>query len=296
MTELLAWLAELDEKTSGVLMIVLGVIATFVITWIVVRIVNRFFRQIAKKMEAKDKDASLTYVNFIRYLVIAIIYFVGILAAIGQVPQLKTIMTSALASTGIAAIVIGLAAQETLSNLVSGFIILAFKPFKVGDTVQYIDKKVVGVVEEISLRHTVIRTYENKRVLIPNGLVNKEVIENADYRSDRVSFFLDVDISFDSDVRLAMELIAQLVEAHPDFIDPRTPEQISENTPKVTVRISGFGHSSVSLRAIVFARDIGTTFSMKSDLYFNMLRAFQNNGIVIPYQTFRVEADDAERQ
>ena len=96
------------------------------------------------------------------------------------------------------AVVAGLAAQEALGSVVSGMMILAFKPFKMGDVVRYVDNDITGTVEEITLHHTAVRTFENKRVIIPNSKMNSAIIENADYADSKVCVFLTVGITYES--------------------------------------------------------------------------------------------------
>ena len=85
--------------------------------------------------------------------------------------------------------------QEALGSIVSGMMILAFKPFVIGDVVRCVDNDISGVVEEITLHHTAIRTYENKRVIVPNSVMNNSIIENADYGDSRVCAFLEIGVT-----------------------------------------------------------------------------------------------------
>ena len=84
--------------------------------------------------------------------------------------------------------------------------------------VRCVDNNITGRVEEITLRHTAIRTYENKRLIIPNSVMNSSIIENADYQDSRVCTFLEIGVTYESDIARAKELLADVVARQPDFM------------------------------------------------------------------------------
>jgi small conductance mechanosensitive channel len=90
------------------------------------------------------------------------------MAAISQVHLLKPVSNSLLAGAGLVTVALSFAAQNALSNIISGFFIVLFKPFGINDRLRF-KETVTGVVEDITLRHTIIRDGENKRVIIPNS-------------------------------------------------------------------------------------------------------------------------------
>jgi small conductance mechanosensitive channel len=81
---------------------------------------------------------------------------------------------------GLVTVALSFAAQNALSNIISGFFIVLFRPFGINDRLRF-KETVTGVVEDITLRHTIIRDGENKRVIIPNTLINNEVVVNYDF-------------------------------------------------------------------------------------------------------------------
>ena len=135
-----------------------------------------------------------------------------------------------------------------LSNIISGVFIVLFKPFRVND--RLLVKGLSGTVEDITLRHTVIRDYENKRILIPNAVISDEVIVNSDFLEDKICKWIDVRISYDSDIDKAKAIIREEVENHPLHLDVRTPEQLKEGVANVIVRVILLGEYSVDLRAL----------------------------------------------
>lgn len=188
-----------------------------------------------------------------------------------------------LAAGGILAVIGGLAAQEALGSVVSGLMILAFKPFVIGDVVRCVDTNISGVIEEITLRHTAIRTYENKRVIVPNSVMNSAIVENADYADSRVCVFLEVGVTYESNVQLAKQLLAETVAAQPDYLDVRTPDQKAEGVPEVQVVVLALADSAVTLRASLWARDNATAFSLKCAVQEEILQVYERAGVEIAY-------------
>jgi len=150
-------------------------IALFVLA-ISLRVVTVLFRRAERRMAGEDRD--VTNLRYLRYTVKAIIYAICLTAALRHVPGMGSLLQSLLAGSGILAIVIGLASQQALGNIISGVLLLVFRPFQVGDTIRYPAENATGVVEQIGVRHTTVRTGEGKRLLIPNSLMNSNVVEN----------------------------------------------------------------------------------------------------------------------
>jgi small conductance mechanosensitive channel len=238
-------------------------------------------RFIQKKIDKATMDT--TQLNFVKHVLAGTIYLLGFILIIFQIDYLKTTAISILASSGIMAVIIGLASQQTIANVISGLFISLFKPFRIGDRIRFIDRKAEGIVEDITLRHTVVRTYENKHIIIPNNIMNNELIENANIVENKICTFFDVRISFDSDVDKAMLIIKEEVLAHKDYADFRSKEEIEAGGEPVQVKVIGFGESSLNLRAWIWAKDQGTGFNMNCDLYKRIKERFDQEGIEIPY-------------
>lgn len=198
-----------------------------------------------------------------------------------QFTALKEIVKTLLTGGGVLALVLGLAAQEAVGNLVSGMMILFFKPFKVGDLIKT-NNGLVGTVLDISLRHTVIKTYENTQIMIPNSEINKATLENvtaADFKGD----FLILQISYESDLDLAISIIAEEIMKHADFLDLRSAAEKAEGIPAVKVRCTNFLDSGIELKAALQSRSSAVGYAMLSDLRISIKKRFDEAGIVIPY-------------
>lgn len=226
------------------------------------KLIGNAMNRIANRQ--KDRGHK-TVTSFLRYLLIVLVYFTGIALIASLFPKLNDTITKVLAAGGVVAVVGGLAAQEALGRLVGGIMILFCKPFSIGDTICYFDGNVTGVVEEITLNHTVIRTGENKCVIVPNNKASGAVIENANYNDARVCVYLDLKVAADTNLSLAKQCILHAVLAHPLFLDVRTQVQKQNGEDAVQIRVSEIASDGIALRAYVWAANGGDAGVLKSD-------------------------------
>ncbi|MEM1121242.1 MAG: mechanosensitive ion channel family protein [Bacteroidota bacterium] len=268
---------ELLAKFQYLIVAVLIIIATFVVAYLV----KRFFKRIIKRSAEVLQSDTTTY-QFVQHVAVGAVYLVGFSLAIYTVPALRTVASSLLAGAGILAVAVGFAAQNALSNVIGGLFIIIFKPFRIGDRLVIRDT-MSGVVEDISIRHTVIRNFENRRIIIPNSIISNEIIVNSDFIDDKICRWIDVGISYGSDIDLAKSIVADEVGKHPLFVDPRTEEQKEKGTPMVTVRVLTLGESSVNLRAWAWAKDTADAFVLNCDLLESIKKRFDREGVEIPF-------------
>lgn len=224
---------------------------------------------------------------FMNSIIHSIIYVVGIIWAVSIVPELNRLSTTLLAGSGIVALVVSLSAQESFSNIVSGLFISLFRPFNVGDRIKLVSSGVVGYVESISLRHTIIKTLTNTRITVPNSIMNKEIIENSNLIDNIASYYVDVSISYESDVDRARAIMAEIVGSHPLYVDVR--KNLSEE--KVPVLMRAFESSGIALRARVWTKTVDDNFKACSDIRIEILKRFRKEGIEIPYTKVKLVED-----
>lgn len=252
-------------------------ILTVIVNMLFVRVFNRFIRR-----RTDDMHNDPTNYKFLRHAIVALIYVVGVSAAIYSIPALRTLASSLLAGAGILAVAIGFASQQALSNMVSGIFIIMFKPFRVNDRIT-IQSSISGVVEDISLRHTVIRNFENRRVIVPNSIIGNEILVNADFEESKICKWIDMGIGYGADVKRARKIIQEEAMKHPNFIDNRTPEEKDKGVDAVMVRVLSWGDFSINLRAWVWAADNGAAFQLGCDLFESIKERFDAEGVEIPY-------------
>ncbi len=261
--------------------IIIEIVAILLLTGIAGTVTGKLFRLGIRKAET-DGSSDLTSLKFLKRGVTFLIYLVGISFAVYMVPQFRFIAKSILASAGLLAIAVGFAAQQALGNIVSGIFIVIFKPYKIGDRI-LLRTDLTGVIEDVNLRHTVIRNFENKRIIIPNSVISNEILINSNYNDDKIIKWVEIGISYDSDIKLARKIMQEEILAHPNFVDARTEEQIEKGDEIVPVRLISLGDSSVNLRALATAVDPSSAFVMGCDLLESIKDRFDAEGIEIPF-------------
>ena len=227
-------------------------IAVLLVAFIILKVLRAILNRYIKK-SSNDLQVDPTQYKFLNNALGFIIYLAALVAIFMVIPPLKTVGVTLFASAGIFAAIIGFASQAAFSNIVSGIFVVIFKPFRVGDIVK-ISNLYSGIVEDITLRHTVIRDFENKRLIIPNAVISSETIHNYNIIDDKVRNHIFYGISYDSNVDLAIKIIREEAMAHKHYIDNRSQEEIEDGEPAVVIRLIEFGESSINLRAQVWSK------------------------------------------
>jgi len=268
----------MDKETINyiLLIVITGVIA-IVLSLILRKLLSAYIKNYAEKLKTDP-----TNFLFIKNSVGFVIYTAAIIFIFSQIPYLKSLGTALFAGAGILAVVIGFASQSALSNIISGIFILIFKPVKVSDIIEFKDG-LRGTVEEITLRHILIKDFENKRIVIPNSVISDETIINSNIKDDRIRKHVVFSISYDSNIDKAMDIIRDEAQNHPLLIDNRTTEEISNNTPVVVVRVISLSDFSIDIKAYLWAAQIGDAFIMSCDLLKSVKERFDREGIEIPF-------------
>lgn len=239
--------------------------------------IAHFTRSYADKLKADPTNFS-----FLKNSVSFVVFTLAIIVIFNAIPSLKSFGTALFAGAGIFAAIIGFASQKAFSNIISGIFILMFKPFRVGDTVEFGNLH-KGIVEEITLRHTIIKNYESRRVIIPNNIISDETIINSNAVDTLIRKHVEFGISYDSDIDKAIEIIKEEVRKHPLFIDKRTPEEIKNKNEDVIVRVVALSDFSVNLKAYVWTDGNDNSFIIMTDLLKSVKMRFDKEGIEIPF-------------
>lgn len=248
-------------------------------------ILSRVLRWMISRAFLKEKSViktDITRVKFFKNAVSFIIWLVAFGGIISLVPQLKTLALTLFAGAGILIAIIGFAAQEAFSNIISGIFIIIFRPFRVGDMIK-VGNLEYGIVEDVTLRHTVILDFQNKRLIIPNSVISSDTIINDSIEDTIICKFIEIGISYDSDVDLAIKIMQEESVKHPYSFDHRTTYEKAEGIPEVEVRLLGFEDSAVALRAYVWSEDPQNVFKMHSDINKAIKKRFDSEGIIIPF-------------
>lgn len=251
-----------------------------VITIILIMLSNLWFRYKIKEEIINNGDP--TNYKFLRYISVAVIGLAGVLFAVLAFPSLKVVAQTVLGGAGILALIAGFAAQEALANVTGGLFIIAFKPFKIGDRIK-VTETMVGTVTDITLRHTIIKNFNNKMIVIPNAIINKEKIINYDLGEQKICEHIEVGISYDCDIDLAKKIIQEECERHPLILDNRSFKEKEDGVPIVRTALISLGDSSVNLRAFAWVSNHLDSFTLRFDVLESIKKRFDAEGIEIPY-------------
>ena len=270
------------DKFENIGIFIVIVIMTIMFEWLARRGFTRFIR---KRTEDLQNDP--TNYKFLGNALTSIIYAIGLSFAIREYPPLRTVAGSLLAGAGILAAVLGFASQQAFSNIISGIFIVIFKPFRVNDRLK-IKEIYSGVVEDITLRHTIIRDFENRRIVVPNTVIASEILINADYDDHKICKFIEFNVGFKSDLDKAKSIMAEEIAKHKNYLDPRTQEDVEKGKPLVDVRLVKMTDFAMILRGYAWSRDNGEAFDMYCDLLESVKKRFDTEGVEIPYPHFVV--------
>jgi small conductance mechanosensitive channel len=242
------------------LQILLALVTLIIGLWII-KIINNAIR---KKMEKSKMDETLR-----SFLLPIISILLKILLIISVISMIGVEMTSFVAILAAAGFAIGMALSGSLQNFAGGIMIVLFKPFKVGD---FIDAQGhMGTVREIQIFNTILKTPDNKTIIIPNGGLSTNSMTNfsAEPRR-RVDFTFG--IGYSDDIDKARKVLKGLIDAD---------ERILKD-PEPVIVVSSLGDSSVDFTVRVWA-EAANYWDIYFDMTENVKKTFDENGISIPF-------------
>ena len=250
-------------KTTGI-EFAINLVTAIAIFYIGRMVVGLLMRGLRKMMQTQEVDVTLQ--SFVANLVRMVLLTFVIIAAISAL-GIQT--TSFIAILGAAGLAIGLALQGSLSNFASGVLIVLFRPYKVGDFVEAAG--ISGVVEEVQILTTVLKTGDNKKVIVPNGQIMDSVITNYSANKRR-RVDMVVGVSYDDDLDKVRSTLEQLVAADERILDD----------PACTIAVSALADSSVNfvVRPWVKSADY---WGVMFDLTEAIKKRFDKEGIAFPF-------------
>ncbi|MBP3783260.1 MAG: mechanosensitive ion channel family protein [Butyrivibrio sp.] len=249
---------------KDVLDIFLKYVLPFIAAYLINIVMNRFL--------SKEFLRGKIHLIFLKGIILAIVWAAAALTALSGIPAFEKTWETAIASSGIAAVVLGLAAQSTLANVFAGIALSAStsRPFDIGDRIK-IDNYDPGFVENITLRHTVIKTYQNEIIYIPNSIAGSATIVNYT-QEDSFSYPIRVQVAYGTDMDKAMTVMASAIYSHPKHYGARP-----------TVLCKSCDDSGVTLQALVETKDFKDNPRACSECLVEIMRRFNEEGIEIPY-------------
>jgi small-conductance mechanosensitive channel len=202
--------------------------AVIVVTWLVAKLVD--WRISRRRLPPEV----VTRYRVLRRTIFAVIVFLSVMSALLVIPQVRAAAGALLASSAVLALVIGFASQRTIGNFVAGVLIAVSQPLRIGDEVEVQGTR--GVVEEIGLTYTWIRTRENDRLVVPNERIASETIRNSTIRSSET--FAEATVQVPADGKLRQVVNALGSDGDEVYVSELAGD---EATVVVRKRVSGEG-------------------------------------------------------
>lgn len=254
------WLMVQTEGVSLGINIVLALLI-FYLGRMIVGFITRGLRNVLQRQEV-DKTLETFVCNLVRISLMVVV----IIAAISQI-GIET--TSFIAIFGAAGLAVGLALQGSLSNFAAGVLIVLFRPYRVGDFIEAAG--ISGVVEQVQILTTILRTGDNKQVIVPNSQIMNSIITNYSAKDTR-RVDMVVGVSYDDDLDKVRKTLEELVAADERILDD----------PACTIAVSELADSSVNfvLRPWVNTADY---WPVKFDLTEAIKKRFDHDGISFPF-------------
>ncbi|MDY6972547.1 MAG: mechanosensitive ion channel family protein, partial [Thermodesulfobacteriota bacterium] len=256
------------ERGAVVLAVLMMLIATAACTF-----TTRLARKpnwVVGKLKRKVDDTVIHYVVRIKNL---LIWLTAGMFYMGLVPGLRAVMGTIMAGAGISAIVVGFAAKSTLANLISGLAIAVYRPIRIGDKLSIEGE--YSVVEDITLRHTIVRTWEYKRLIIPNSKLDEMTLINYSIVDPSMKCVVELGVSYDTDIDLARKLILETAD--------KCPYRDKAGKEAPILRVRSHGDFSIGLRLYVWVCDIDDAWQARFWLLENIKKRFDREGIEIPF-------------
>ena len=256
----------MPEALRIVLQVAIPLLAAYVLTVVF----NRFLDN--ERLHGK------LHLILLKSLLAAAIWVIAIVVSLSSFFSLSRGWETVIASSGILAVVLGLAAQETLGNVFAGISMSTShsRPIDLGDRVN-IGEAEPGYVQDITLRHVVLVTYLNSSIIIPNSVVGKSMITNYTAQ-DACGYPIEIQVAYSSDIERAMEIMAEVIETHPKHYG---------NDP-VRVLCKECGDSGVLLKGVVTTKDFGDNAAACSECLMEIMQRFVEEDISIPYRKIEV--------
>jgi len=215
-------------------------VLVLVAAWVVYRLLRRGIDRFSKRRNLAEVDPGAeTRFRMIERLSAVVLFFVavGLVFWIMDVSALKRVAVGMFASAGVVGIALGFAAQTAMANLVSGIIIAFAQPIRLCDNVR-IDNE-YGAVESIGLFYTCIRTWDNRRLVIPNKILSDQTIRKYTLVDPRMPALVVLRLDYTADVDAVRALLLEEARAHPLFLaePPPSVQVVDADDFGVSVRL-----------------------------------------------------------
>ena len=252
--------ADIIFRISHLVIIFLIFFVARLASWILTQFV------LAQYYRSKELNAGLQFA--INQILTYFIYVIAIFLIIEQLGIQFTLLLGGLAALLVG---IGLGVQQTFNDLVSGIILLFERSIEVGDVIEL--DGIVGAVEKIGVRTSLIETRDNIMIVVPNSQLISDKVINWSHFDDKARFHIKVGVAYGSDTRLVEKVLLEVAREHPMVL----------STPSPTVQFRDFGDSSLDFMLFFWSKEYILIEKVKSELRYKIDAKFRENKVTIPF-------------
>jgi small-conductance mechanosensitive channel len=226
-----------------------------------------------RTLQSHPGKVDATTLKFLGDLLRVAIYVVAGLCYAYHIPVLRQLGGVLLASVGLVSVVVGLAAQSTLGNLIAGVSLLLYRPFRLDDRLQVTAPTGLesGVVESLSLGYTTVRTDDNRKIVIPNSLIASQTSVNTSVARQKTTCTITINISYKADIDTARKIMTDLAKAHAKTVEV------------TSCRVTALTDNGVTMTMTVSCADVTTATDLKFDLLESIKKRFDANGVELAH-------------
>ena len=256
-------------------------IATLLLTILVVTAVLRLEKKAAKRLIEKRGNINIRFVESVfRFIII----FLAVQWVVMSSSLTRSFGQVLFQGTAIIGAIAGFAAQPVISDMICGLMISAAKPFDIGDRIE-LEDGTAGIVKDITLRHVVLQGIDTLVHIIPNSKLNGMKIVNMSYHAQLRSVHFRFNVAYATDIGKAMEIIARAVRESDYSVPGKTGANGPEYSPVYFIQ---YADSSLVMAVTVYYEPKTPTEVLKSDINTRVKQALDENGIEIPYNYLNV--------
>jgi len=260
------WVRTLFAVLSGLAFVILLFYAALTVARIVDAVILWYLKDVAHKTNTRLDDELAPLVNRVMNIVVFAVAAIVVLDHFGQ--NISTLVVS----LGVGSLAIALAAQETLANMIAGFVLMIDRPFRVGDRIRLPDGK-IGNVAEIGIRSTKVIDDDNVMIITPNAEIVKSQIWNMSNPNDGMRFRVPFGVAYGTSIEKVQRIVTELINAQPYVVEPGRTE----------VRVMELGDSSVNFVAMARITDPNQIPPRSGEILAMIYNALYEHGIEIPF-------------
>ena len=240
---------------------------------VLTQMISLIFRMISRR----NKGVHLRYAKSAINVTIIV---VGVYSLAQQFDITKDISKVLLQSGSLIVAIATFAAQQALGNIISGFSLSMSKTYEVEDKIKVVQGGGIiaeGIVQDITIRHTIIRQFNGESCIVPNSVMDASVITNTNY-TENIGNFMEIEIGYSADIDRAMDIMQKICINH----------ELTLNTESNKVFIKGYTQNGMILKTTVWTGNLDDSFRACSDIRAELVKEFLKNDIEIPYQTVTI--------